>query len=1008
MFENGFGRLGDFVSRNSGKVIIAWVVLLVVLTPFASLLFSETSYNIGSDIVPSNSMANIADKLQSEYFSSSNQSSNSSSLVVVLTGVNVSTPSGFQSLYRSQNLVNSYLRSNGLKGNVSSIITVENQTLMAVGNATLSMINATYPLLSGINSEAYFINQSGQLLSLGLFGSTQLYVENFSSTPTHNKTAAIIYAASHMPPQLGYIFNYTSFLNSFSENFTGNITSATIKSFNASQITVISPAQKLLIQHEAETLLNTFTYQDYNLADLAPFNLSFYKVASSFAYHTINESLNSSVTGFITGTLNVSLKTFIYSAINTSQPATTDQIAGLADQYSSSGVMHVFSGNPLIYVRPQYIGSFAVTLNITPNISSAVGSLYDGGSFSVFPAVPQPFVFHQFVGYDNSTVITLVNTDVNLTVSQVDAVNNIFRSNLPNVPNADSYAAGSSALSNQLADESLGGMERALIIGIVLSVIIVGVFFRSPVAAFLPLAMFGVSAGTALALNALLYKYVIHGTISFITPTLLLILLLGLSSDYVVYIMARFRREMRGNNPSAIHDSARWAGHAVFTSGITVGLSYVVLWLSGVPIFSDSGLTNAIGVVVAILVANTLLLAILSRGKERVFWPSKIRKGDSKVEQSYMGNIANIVLNHKGKLLIIFVIATLVSSYVYYITGTNMDVFDLVPSSSGIQAIEVVNSSFHGDFFDRGYIILEFPSPVYHNGTFNAQEVSAINAVENMLSSQADVSQVYGPTYPYGYYVPYNYSGSYNSTYLSQMLSYVGSNPHYVMITFQLSSLAWLAPASSFVNSLPSKLSSVDSGHFNYYVGGLTEGLNDAYSFTLSSFIKMIPILCGAIFAVLFIQLSSLFTPLRLLAMVLASVVISLALSYMALHYYAGLPVLIFLPMFTVITLLAVGLDYDIFMVTRVREEAFRGKDDAQGIRTSLLENGGVIITLGTLLFATFGALAFSDIGIIEEIGVGLALGVLIDTFISWPFFVPTVMLFLKRLNWWPSKLSKR
>ncbi|HLH85822.1 MAG TPA: MMPL family transporter, partial [Thermoplasmataceae archaeon] len=195
---------------------------------------------------------------------------------------------------------------------------------------------------------------------------------------------------------------------------------------------------------------------------------------------------------------------------------------------------------------------------------------------------------------------------------------------------------------------------------------------------------------------------------------------------------------------------------------------------------------------------------------------------------------------------------------------------------------------------------------------------------------------------------------------------------------------------------------------YQYYIGGLTQGLNDAFSFTLSSFVKMVPILCAAIFVVLFIQLTSLFTPLRLIAMVLASVVISLALSYIALHYYGGLPVLIFLPMFTVITLLAVGLDYDIFMVTRVREEAFKGKEDAEGIRTSLVENGGVIITLGSLLFATFGALAFSDIGIIVEIGVGLALGVLVDTFISWPYFVPTVMLFLKRLNWWPSKLAKR
>ena len=92
---------------------------------------------------------------------------------------------------------------------------------------------------------------------------------------------------------------------------------------------------------------------------------------------------------------------------------------------------------------------------------------------------------------------------------------------------------------------------------------------------------------------------------------------------------------------------------------------------------------------------------------------------------------------------------------------------------------------------------------------------------------------------------------------------------------------------------------------------------------------------------------------------------------------------------------------------SRVREEVYKGKTDEEGIKTSITENGGVIITLGTLLFATFGSLAFSGIGIIQEIGIGLAFGVLIDTFISWPFFVPSVMLYLHRFNWWPSKIGK-
>jgi len=264
---------------------------------------------------------------------------------------------------------------------------------------------------------------------------------------------------------------------------------------------------------------------------------------------------------------------------------------------------------------------------------------------------------------------------------------------------------------------------------------------------------------------------------------------------------------------------------------------------------------------------------------------------------------------------------------------------------------------------------------------------------------------------PFGTYVPYNYSGIpsiYVDDYRNQSLTFVGTDSRYIMIDFQLSDLAWLSSSSSVVSSLPSVISSAGGNIVSSDVGGLTQGLNDAYSYTSSSFEKMVPILCIAIFAILLLQLGSVFTPIRLILMVLASVVISLVIAYAIDIFALSYPIIIFLPLFTVVTLLAVGLDYDIFMVARVREEVIKGKSDADGIRTSITENGGVITTLGILLFVTFGSLVFSDVGIITEMGIGLALGVLVDTFVSWPFFVPSIMLYLEKYNWWPSKLSKR
>lgn len=1032
MFEGAFEKLGRTSAKHSGKVIIFWIALLIVLTPFASLLFSETSYDLGNSITPTNSMANIASNLQTTYFGGNGTSGSNQSMVIVTTGTYVNQTAGLSSIAKSQNNVTSYLKAQGISANFTSIINVENSTLSGAGQYIYAILNVTYPLVGSINAEAFQLNQTVVGMNGTVFGFPGLYFLIYETQIAHSISSSIAKNSSYnstvdnitkaglgpvlTPIALSYFNSFSSYINTSISETGGHITEVnvsqsindTIKGPNTFTQIALNPLTAPFYGI-ALALRENFTFQQ---SLTSGFNASFNKFNDNFVVSQVSSGLssNTSISDFVTTQLNMSVPHFVNLSYKAGDPASPFQIHSLADSMVAKSTIDYFSGSPLISINKAQLPQFIKDINETNNPNLTVSQILSQQDFSTFAAVPADYVYHQFVGYDNSTVITILVTSVNLSTSQVDQIGNIYGGHLQNVANSSYYIAGSSALSTQLASESLSGMVRALVIGIVLSVIIVGVFFRSPVAAFLPLAVFGMSAAISISLNALLYKYVIHGSISFITPTLLLILLLGLSSDYVVYIMSRYRRELRKKNDDAAAITSRWAGHAVFTSGITVSISYVVLWLSNVPIFSDSGITNAIGVVIAVLVANTFLIAVLNRAKGKIFWPYRVDKDEHLPAEKSMQKVAQFVVNNKGKILVLFLVSAIFGTYLYAVTPTNMDVFKLVPSSSGIQAIEVVNSSFNGDFFDRGFIVMEFSSPVVTGGTYNMSEINAITSVEKKLIDSSQISQVYGPSFPYGQYTNVtlsDVSSNYISQYRSQINSYIGNDSRYVIIDFQLKTLAYESAASTFVDSLPKLLGNQSNGvTYNVYVGGLTESLNNSYSFTLSSFIKMVPILAIAIFIVLLIQISSLLTPIRLIFMVFASVIISLSLAYLALHFYAGLPILIFLPMFTVITLLAVGLDYDIFMVSRVREEVYKGKSDEEGIRTSITENGGVIITLGTLLFATFGSLAFSGIGIIQEIGIGLAFGVLIDTFISWPFFVPSVMLYLRKYNWWPSKIG--
>ncbi len=957
-------------------------------------------------------MAAKAQKYLSEYFPQE-ASAGSHSLVVVTTGTNVNSQgviSGFSSV---QTGIDGYFRSNGIAGNVTSILTVENSTLTGVTRGAKSELNATYALLHQTNLAISDLNVTlNQTLQM-IYGVPSIFLAYYSASNNSSVANSLTLQKLSGTNSLVQLY-YNTFYGYWNSSNMSSEMARAYYSINQTINNATSAYYGVSVQNEPLHIISSSLEGNFSLADYAQTGQADRTHYDAYAYMYILASVlpslgsNTSVAAFVHGGLNTTLSSFFNDAFYLPQPATPAGLTARTVGLVTYGLESNMNFNPLVSAVSGEVAPYLLKVNNSADLTLLVSGTLLSSGFSGYPFVPSPYVYHQFVGYDNSTTILIVRTSSDLTVAQSNSVSSLIRSSLSGITGSRYYLTGSEQQSRQLSSSTLTGMVRALVIGIILSVIIVGLYFRSVTAAFLPLLMFAVSAVSAFSVNALLYKYVLHSSISFITPTLLLILLLGLSSDYVVYIMSRFRRELRKGNSNPAIISTRWAGHAVFTSGLTVAVSYMALYVANVPLFSDSGITNAIGVMLAVLVSNTLLVSILNIARSRAYWPSGMEPVDER--KTLMFRVSGFVISNKGKIFAVFLVAAMLSAYLYASTPTNMDVFDLLPSGSGIKAIEVASAGFHGDPFDIGYVIVQLPSPVTGaNGTFNANEMSQITVIENAIASSSQIRQVQGPTFPYGSYVPYNLSGipsEYHSAYTSQMKTFIGSDSRFVRITFELSSLSWRTSASEFVNRLPAIIHSKAVGA-SIYIGGLTQGFNDAYTYTSTSFDNLVPVLALAILVVLSLQLSSIFTPARLIFMVLSSVVISLAMTYIVLYYVLHYPLVIFLPMFTVITLLAVGLDYDIFMVTRVREEVMRGRSDQEGITVSIVENGGVIITLGSLLFATFGSLAFSGIGIMEEIGLGLAAGVLVDTFISWPFFVPAVMLYLRKYNWWPSKIGK-
>jgi len=1119
MFEKFFKKLGIFVKKNSGKIIIIWVILAIVFLPFSPMIFQETSYNIAGSFVTQNSMSEKASNLMSSEFNTNGNTSDNSTTVDIILIENASMYDkiAVRNIIDLQNAIsnNKTLKNYGV--NVTSVFTVEKEILNGSSNNALKILNYTLKLNNETNftinalykagclSNIYMknivvfynltktsyeeiYNNTNSSLSI-MFGVPDYYTYTFlflvnkglsvqvSEHIAYDQTVSFIEKNLTLLENIliPYLNSFTSYFNytmsdpseylkieeysinmalynsSFSQEFSNNsmvnfwkllgkyfnVTSykdpEMIKNFSIDYLSNIysqnntlvkilpygpesfivsvlnaTPPEDLAVNY-ANAMMNEtekqFIYSFFN-------STYFYEIFDKNSTYILNITLNAVSNKFME---NETLRNFInnilfmnvYDFVNNSYYNNT--IWNSVNE-TSNALIKTFYGNPLVSVNENTLPSYLFEIYHENNLQEFINETLLNGTFATYPFIPGSYTYHSFVSYKDNVSLIVITLNSTNDAYTLNIIGNISSQYIKNIPNATYLLAGERAIEEQLTNQTNTGLFRALFVGIIVAIIISLLFFRSPIAGLLPLLIFGISADISLGLNALLYKYVLHSSVSFITPTLLLILLLGLTTDYTVYLTARFRREIKNNSPDPVVKTGEWAGHAIFTSGLTVIISYIVLWLSNVPLFSDAGLTNAISISVTLLLALTLLLSILNLLNKKAFWPSKMEYRD--ITEHAMEKISDLNKKHKYALFSIFVILSILSLYVYAVTPSGMDVFQLVPHQSGLQAVEVMNKTFKGDTVFQNYLIFTLKSPLLKNGTYNSSELSFITDVENYLLSTGNVSFVYGPTYPFGTYVSplsLNYSNATNSIYIEKINSYIGKDNRTVYITFQLSFLSWSNKATDFVKYLGNSLGNIMKGNVTqWYIGGLSQGLVDANSYTQQTFTTIVPILAIAAFFVLMIQFNSVFTPLRLVLMVLGSVLISLVISYGIFYYYYHMPILIYMPLFVFITLLAVGLDYDIFMITRVREEVMNGKSDDEGITTAMRENGGVIMVLGMILLSTFMSLYLSEIGIIQEVGVGLAFGVFVDTFISWMFFIPSVMLIMKKWNWWPSKIYKK
>ncbi len=192
------------------------------------------------------------------------------------------------------------------------------------------------------------------------------------------------------------------------------------------------------------------------------------------------------------------------------------------------------------------------------------------------------------------------------------------------------------------------------------------------------------------------------------------------------------------------------------------------------------------------------------------------------------------------------------------------------------------------------------------------------------------------------------------------------------------------------------------------YTTGSTAITYDISQMVQEDFSQMQIVVVVGIYLVLLVVLGSVLIPLRLIITILLSISWTIALTMLVFIYVVGSPILWMMPMVLFVVCLGLGMDYDILLTTRIREEVAKGKSDKEAIVEAVERTGKVITICGLIMAGTFATMMLSSTALLQQFGFALAFAILLDAIIVRIYLVPAIMVLLEGYNWWaPGRLQR-
>jgi len=524
-----------------------------------------------------------------------------------------------------------------------------------------------------------------------------------------------------------------------------------------------------------------------------------------------------------------------------------------------------------------------------------------------------------------------------------------------------------------------------VVVGIATVVLIIGLLlfiYRSPVAAFLPILTVGLVSAIAPGLIALAAK-AFDLQVTQDLQTTLTVVLYGVGTDYILFLLFRYRERLRaGEEPkqALVTATARVSEVIVSAAGaIVVAFSALLLAVFGG--FKSLGPGLAIAVAVMAFAAITLIPAVVSLLGPKVFWPSKSWQKTPKGAMfkrfgTFTARRPAVVALASGAIMVALALGTLGMKVDY-------DAFSQLPSDTeSSRAIKDLQSGFPAGALN--------PTNVYVRSTNGAPLDPA--ALETFAGKLAEVDGV-------GSVLPAGGDGR---------LALLNPDKSVAQINVVLDDTPYATAALDLVDGpLKDTAHAAAPAGTSVLVGGVTASYTDIRDANTRDLSVIFPVAGGLIAIILALLLRSLLAPLILMLAVVLSFFATMGATVFVFQGAAGHAGVSFsLPILLYLFVVAIGTDYNILMVARLREEAELGTDPREAADLAIEHGGPSVAAAGLILAGTFSSLMLAGMALLTEMGFSVAVGIAISAFVMSIFLVPSIIALLGTRSWWPRKLK--